>query len=121
MEQYGTKEWTKLLPTIQFNLNTSKPQSTKIMPFEVFFNKKPNFGNKKWFTECDEKGDEKECVEIHELYQIQHATKESIQTDRENEKENESESEKERDNDNESESENEQQKKEITEKRRKLI
>ena len=38
MEQYGTKEWTKLLPTIQFNLNTSKPQSTKIMPFEVFFN-----------------------------------------------------------------------------------
>ena len=36
MEQYQTKEWTKLLPTIQFNLNTSKPSSTKIMPFEVF-------------------------------------------------------------------------------------
>ena len=45
MEQYQTKEWTKLLPTIQWNLNTSKPTSTKIMPFEVFFNKKPNFGN----------------------------------------------------------------------------
>jgi hypothetical protein len=62
MEQYQTKEWTKLLPTIQFNLNTSKPSSTKIMPFEVFFNKKPNFGNKKEFTECDEKGIEKECT-----------------------------------------------------------
>ena len=36
MEQMQTKECTKLLPTIEFNLNTSKPSSTKIMPFEFF-------------------------------------------------------------------------------------
>ena len=30
MEQNQTKEWTKLLPTIQFNLNTSKPSSTRM-------------------------------------------------------------------------------------------
>ena len=30
MEQYQTKSWSKLLPIIQLNLNTSKPSSTKI-------------------------------------------------------------------------------------------
>jgi hypothetical protein len=47
MEQFSTKEWTKLLPVIQFNLNTSKSSSTKFMPFEITFNKLPNVGNKK--------------------------------------------------------------------------
>ena len=30
MEQFQTKEWYKILPRIQFNLNTLKPSSTKI-------------------------------------------------------------------------------------------
>ena len=43
MEQHKTKEWSKLLPMLQFNMNTSKSSSTKSVPFEIFFNKKPNF------------------------------------------------------------------------------
>ena len=53
MEQHKTKEWTKLLPSIQFTLNTSKPSSTRIMPFKAVFNKQPNFGNKKRFIQMD--------------------------------------------------------------------
>ena len=34
MEQYKTEEWTKLLPIIMYNLNTSKSSSTKFMPYE---------------------------------------------------------------------------------------
>ena len=47
MEQFQTKAWTKLLPKIAFNLNTSKSSSLKCMPYEIVFNKKPNFGNEK--------------------------------------------------------------------------
>lgn len=61
MEQYQTKSWSKLLPIIQFNLNASKPSSTKIMPFEVFLNKKPNLGTKKEFVECNKEGNENIC------------------------------------------------------------
>ena len=56
MEQYKTKEWSKLLPLIQYTLNTSKPSSTKYMPFEIFFNKEPNVGSKKEFLVVNEKG-----------------------------------------------------------------
>jgi hypothetical protein len=58
MEQHGTKQWTKLLPLIAYNLNTSKPSSTKIMPYRVVFNKLPNLGNKKNFIEIDKDGKE---------------------------------------------------------------
>jgi hypothetical protein len=53
MEQFKTKQWTKLLPLIIYNLNTSKPSSTKIMPFKVVFNKLPNLGSKKQFVEIN--------------------------------------------------------------------
>ena len=56
MEQYQNKSWSKLLPIIQYNLNTSKPSSTKIMPFEIFLNKKPNLGTEKEFVECNKDG-----------------------------------------------------------------
>ena len=46
MEQVKTKEWSKLLPRIQFNQNTQKFSSKKFMPFEFFLNKKTNFGTK---------------------------------------------------------------------------
>ena len=49
MEQFKTKDWSKLLPQIIFNMNTSKPSSTKIMPFAILFNKDPNVGSTKNF------------------------------------------------------------------------
>ena len=71
MEQFQTKEWSKILPRIQINLNTSKPSSTKIMPFEVFLNKKPNFGSKKEFFEFDKNGEEKPCqVQVNQVEQL---------------------------------------------------
>jgi hypothetical protein len=58
MEQFKTKQWTKLLPLIIYNLNTSMPYSTKIMPFKVVFNKLPNLGSKKQFVEINKDGNE---------------------------------------------------------------
>ena len=58
MEQFQAKKWSSLLPRISFNLNTSKSTSTKYMPFEIAFNKKPNYGNKKGFFEYDANGNE---------------------------------------------------------------
>ena len=55
MEQFQTKEWTKILPIVQFNMNTSKPASTKIMPFQLVFNKMPNFGTSKEFLVMEKK------------------------------------------------------------------
>ena len=64
MEQEKTKEWSKLLPRIQFNLNTQKSSSTKFMPFEIFLNKKPNFGSNKEFVENGKDGKEQPCVDL---------------------------------------------------------
>jgi len=61
MEQYNTKEWAKLLPKIAYNLNTSKSSTMKFMPFEIVFNKKPNFGDKKTAFDCDKDGNELPC------------------------------------------------------------
>ena len=58
MEQFKTKEWSKILPLIIYNMNTSKPSSTKIMPHQVVYNKLPNLGNKKNFVEIDQDGKE---------------------------------------------------------------
>ncbi len=58
MEQFKTKEWSKILPLIIYNMNTSKPSSTKIMPYQVVYNKLPNLGNKKHFVEIDQDGKE---------------------------------------------------------------
>jgi hypothetical protein len=57
MGQFKTKQWTKLLRLIIYNLNTSKPSSTKIMLFKVF-NKQPNLGSKKQFVEINKDGNE---------------------------------------------------------------
>ncbi len=61
MEQYATKAWVDLLPIAMFNLNTSKSSTTKCMPFEITFNKKPNLGSIKNFKELNEKN---ELVEV---------------------------------------------------------
>ncbi len=47
MEETKTKEWSRFLPLIQYNLNTQKSSSTKFMPFEVVFKTLPNMGKKK--------------------------------------------------------------------------
>ena len=61
MEQYNTKSWAKLLPKIAYNLNTSKSSTMKFMPYEIVFNKKPNFGDKKIAFDCDKDGNELPC------------------------------------------------------------
>ena len=56
MEQHKTKQWTDLLPNIMYTMNTSTSSSTKCMPYEVTFNRKPNRGtNLKHFQELNEK------------------------------------------------------------------
>lgn len=70
MEQEKTKEWSKLLPRIQFNLNSQKTSGVKNSPFEIFFNKKPNFGSKKEFVQNDKNGNEVECQEFVENDQV---------------------------------------------------
>ena len=47
MEQEKTKDWPSLLPMIMYTLNTSKSSTTKFMPYEVTFCRKPNSGIKK--------------------------------------------------------------------------
>ncbi len=66
MEQHKTKEWADLLPLLMYNLNTSKSWSTKFMPYEIVFNKKPNTGSKKEIVDVDQAGVEKE-VAIEEV------------------------------------------------------
>jgi ribosomal protein L21E len=66
MEQHKTKEWADLLPLVMYNLNTSKSSSTKFMPYEIVFNKKPNTGSKKEIVDVDQAGVEKE-VAIEEV------------------------------------------------------
>ena len=91
MEQYSTKEWAKLLPKIAFNLNTSKSSTMKFMPYEIVFNKKPNFGNKKNAFDCDKDGNEVPC-EIATVVATTSATTtsppESTNDQEENEEEN---------------------------------
>ena len=62
MEQFQTKAWTKLLPKIALNLNTSKSSSLKFQLYEIVFNKKPNFGNKKSVFDCDKDGNQVICT-----------------------------------------------------------
>ena len=66
MEQNKTRQWTKLLPRIQFIMNTSKSSSTKFIPFEIFFNKKSNFGNNKNFVQTNKEGKEVPCNDLIE-------------------------------------------------------
>ena len=55
MATHNTKDWVQLLPIIMWNLNTSRSSSTHFMPYEVTFNKKPNVGSLKQFTEINER------------------------------------------------------------------
>ena len=67
MEQHKTKAWTRLLPGVIYTMNTSKSSTTKFMPFEVTFNKKPNVGASKEFVEIDEKDVEKPVACAEEI------------------------------------------------------
>jgi len=58
MEQEKHRNWPSLLPRIMYNLNTSKSSSTKFMPYEVTFNRKPNRGESKAFKVIDNKDKE---------------------------------------------------------------
>ena len=58
MEQEKHRNWPSLLPRIMYVLNTSKSSSTKFMPYEVTFNRKPNRGESKKFTMIDNKDKE---------------------------------------------------------------
>ena len=69
MKQHKTRERSKLLPKIQFTMNTSKSFSTKFMPYQILFNQKPKFGNEKNFVQTDKDGLEIPCSElpVHKL------------------------------------------------------
>ncbi len=77
MAQHKTKEWTKFLPLVMYNLNTSRSSSTKFMPYEVTFNLKPNTGSEKRFVEINDKLEETLVSEVAEggLFDLESAAK----------------------------------------------
>lgn len=74
---------------LQFNMNTSKSSSTKSVPFEIFFNKKPNFGNKKQFMQTEKDGSEVPCNDLIENPSTSTASTSSEEVDKEVEAEDE--------------------------------
>jgi hypothetical protein len=62
MEQRKTKNWPSLLPHVMYTMNTSKSSSTKLMPYEVTFNRKPNRGEAKQFKQF--RGDHEIDIEV---------------------------------------------------------
>ncbi len=59
MAQFKTKEWSKLLPLVQYTMNTNRSSQSKFMPYEILFNKKPNEGTIKQFYNMDLHGNVK--------------------------------------------------------------
>lgn len=65
-------------------MNTSKPSSTKIMPYQVVYNKLPNLGNKKNFVEIDQDGKEVAVEEEEVRVDVAPSTSSQVPTSTEN-------------------------------------